>query len=265
MEKISVILTDLDGTLFRDDKSISERTVRTVEQARKKGILVGVSTARAVVNVKDSLGDFKPDFFIANGGALVAMDGKQIYTCEFTEEETRRMIAKAYEICGDDVEITMDNAAALYWNRTAEERTGSKSIFAVYTDFRNLNERAMKICVQTVDKKKAEEIASCIGMENVDMQPFSDIPWYKFSRKGATKERAIQALSEYLGVPAANMAAFGDDFSDIGMLSLCGRGIAMENAIPQVKAVADEITLSNMDDGVAFWIEKNLLQDNPVR
>ncbi len=259
MEKISIVLTDLDGTLFRDDKSISERTIRAAALARKKGILVGVSTARPIVNVKDSLGDFRPDFLITNGGALVEMDGKQIYTCEFTEEETRRMIAEAYRVCGDDVEITMDNAESLYWNRTAEERGVSESISAEYRDFKNMDKRAMKICVQTVDRDKAEKIASCIGIEKVDMQPFSDIPWYKFSRKDATKARAIQALSEYLGVSVAEMAAFGDDFSDIGMLELCGRGIAMENAIPQVKAAADEITFSNMEDGVALWIEKNLL------
>ena len=54
------------------------------------------------------------------------------------------------------------------------------------------------------------------------------------------------------------MVAFGDDFNDIGMLQFCGKGIAMKNAIPEVKAIADEICLSNEEDGVAKWITENL-------
>ena len=53
--------------------------------------------------------------------------------------------------------------------------------------------------------------------------------------------------------------AFGDDFNDIGMLKLCGKGIAMENAISQVKEVAGEITKTNNDDGVAWYVEKYIL------
>lgn len=55
------------------------------------------------------------------------------------------------------------------------------------------------------------------------------------------------------------MVAFGDDFNDIGMLKLCGKGIAMENAIQQVKDIADEICPSNENDGLAKWIEKHCL------
>lgn len=153
---------------------------------------------------------------------------------------------------GDNAEITMDNATTLYWNRPEEQRFGDIKSSAEYNDFKDFHKTAMKICVQTLDKKKAKAITSCVGLENVDMQPFSDIPWYKLSKANATKEQAILALSKYLKVPVCQMAAFGDDFNDIGMLKLCGKGIAMENAIPQVKDAADEITLSNMKDGVAF-------------
>ena len=55
------------------------------------------------------------------------------------------------------------------------------------------------------------------------------------------------------------MIAFGDDFNDIGMLKLCGKGIAMGNAIDEVKAIADYITKTNNEDGVAYYLEPNLL------
>ena len=74
----------------------------------------------------------------------------------------------------------------------------------------------------------------------------------------ATKENAIEFLSSRLGIPVSQMAAFGDDYSDMGMLKMCGKGIAVGNAIEPVKAITDEITDSCDDDGVAKWISKIL-------
>ena len=90
------------------------------------------------------------------------------------------------------------------------------------------------------------------------MLPFSDIPWYKLSKKGATKEKAIEALCNHLKISPSQIPAFGDDFNDIGMLKLCGKGIAMGNAIKEVKEAATEICQTNENDGVARWIEKSL-------
>lgn len=56
-----------------------------------------------------------------------------------------------------------------------------------------------------------------------------------------------------------NIIAFGDDFADIGMLKLCGLGIAMGNAIREVKEIADDVTKSNDEDGVAYYLEKQVL------
>ena len=70
---------------------------------------------------------------------------------------------------------------------------------------------------------------------------------------------AIQVLSEKSGICLADTAAFGDDLNDIEMLKMCGRGVAVANAIPQALDAADEITLSNEEDGVAEWLERHCL------
>ena len=91
------------------------------------------------------------------------------------------------------------------------------------------------------------------------MIAFSDDPWYRFANKHATKMRAIQELASYLGLMLENIAAFGDDFNDEEMLRRCGFGVAMGNAIPEVQAAANVICETNDNDGVAKWLEKNLL------
>lgn len=250
MENISIILSDLDGTLFRNDKSISAFTKETIRQAQAKGLLFGICTSRAKVNALKFLDGIEPDILITNGGGIVYYKEEKIYNCEFTVEESRKLIAAAFEVFGKDVTLSADNEHALYSN--SKEELGDT--FWTYNDFLDFREPCMKMCIQSLDKEKIEKVASVIGLENVDYLPFSDIPWYKLSKKAATKEKAITELCRHLNISSSKIAAFGDDFNDIGMLKLCGKGLAMENAIDQVKKAADQVCASNENDGVAKWI-----------
>ena len=73
-----------------------------------------------------------------------------------------------------------------------------------------------------------------------------------------TKEKAILKVCSVLEIKTENITAFGDDYADIGMLKLCGMGIAMGNAIPELKGKADFVTLSNNEAGVAYALEHYL-------
>lgn len=73
------------------------------------------------------------------------------------------------------------------------------------------------------------------------------------------KGKAITAICEVGHASVSEIIAFGDDYVDIGMLKVCGIGVAMGNAIQEVNDIADEITLSNEEDGVAVYLEKYLV------
>lgn len=251
-----LLLFDLDFTLLRSDKSLSAYTSSILKKCQEKGILIGFSTSRGNTNIGQLINDLGPDVVICNAGASIYHHNKLIKTVSFSLEESQQIFDRAYSICGPRVEITCDTLNTLYWNRK-EDKTEQYGPDAPYDDFKNFKEEVLKICVQTSDKEAAKKLAD--GIENCDYMPFSDIPWYKFSPKSATKESAITYLSQHLQIPVEKIAAFGDDFSDIGMLKLCGAGIAVENAIPQVKEIADQVCGSCDEDGVAHWIENNLL------
>ena len=251
--EIKLILCYLDGTILSSDKTISDKSVLVLEQCRSNGILIGFSTSRGRANIIPFEAKIKPNILICNGGASMMCRGELIYTKTFTLEETRRMLAAAYKVCGDNAEITLDTLDSIYWNRKHDKST-DYDWNSGYDDFRDFKEPAMKICVQTDDKNTAKKIAASVP--DCDMLPFSDIPWYKFSAANATKEAAICFLCEYLKITPQNVIAFGDDHNDIGMLKMCGIGVAMGNAIAEVKAVADTVTLTNDEDGVARFLEK---------
>lgn len=261
---IKLILTDLDGTLLNDNKEISDYTKIALKKIQSLGIKIGFSTGRATSSIQKHIKQIQPDVIIANGGAEVFESENLIYNCCFSAKEVQCLFDAAYKICGNQVEITCDSENKIYWNRTEKEKTVNYSTNSIYCDFKSFNQKAMKMCVQTWDEEKAKQIALSLGEGIVNYIKFSDVPWHSFYKKEATKENGIKTLAKHLSIDIENIVAFGDDFNDIGMIKLCGIGVAMGNAISQVKECADEITLSNNNDGVAYWLEKNILNKKNI-
>lgn len=252
-----LLLFDLDGTLLRSDKTISRRTLDALRKCREEGILIGISTSRAVHNCMTFLPELTPDLFIASGGAVVRYRGENIYTAEFSVEETRAMIDTARKVCGQDCELTVDSLNGHYWNYKVDPNKNDTTWGdTIYTDFENFTEKALKFCVQIFDAGQAERL---IGLfSDCDWARFEGGFWYKFTRNDATKEHAIRKACQLLGIDLADVTAFGDDIPDIGMLKLCGMGIAMGNAFDAVKEAADLVIGTNDGDGIAEYLEKRL-------
>lgn len=250
-----VLLFDLDGTLLRNDKTISERTLQVLKKCREKGILIGVSTSRGEKNSLRFIEELCPDILIASGGALVSYNGEYIYKAEFSVEETQNMIALAREICGADCEITIDTLHEHYWNYKIDPNIADASWgVSIYTDYKDFAQKSLKICVEIFESEKAAKLSECLP--DCDCAKFIDGDWYKLTKKTATKEYAILRLCEACDISVENIIAFGDDLVDIGMLQLCGKGIAMGNAVDEVKDVADTVIGTNDEDGIAKWLEE---------
>ena len=258
MSNCKLLLFDLDGTLLRSDKTISVRTLSALKKVREKGMLIGVSTSRSEQNSQAYLNQLTPDILISSGGALVKYKTEYIYKAEFSAEETNAMIHVARSICGNACEITIDTIDAHYWNYKTDPKKLDKSWGdSIYTDFSNFAECSLKMCVEIFDEAKAAELAQ--SLSDCDCIRFSDGFWYKFTKKNVTKETAIMKIAETCGFGTDAMIAFGDDYADMGMLALCGTGVAMGNAIDAVKDKADVVIGSNDEDGIADFIEKERL------
>ena len=132
-----------------------------------------------------------------------------------------------------------------------QDKSWSKGI---YTDFSDFEENALKICVDPSDEIQAGRLREALS--EYDCVRFSDGGWYKFTRKEATKEHAIRKICAMCKIQLEEVIAFGDDYVDIGMLEVCGKGVAMGNAQPEVKAAADYITATNDEDGLVQVIDR---------
>ncbi len=253
-----ILFFDLDGTLLRSDKTISPHTLQVLKKCREKGLLTGIATARSEKNSEEYIAEVKPDIIISCGGALVKYKNEYVFKAEFPNDEVKSMIKSVRELCGDDCIITLDTINAHYWNHIFDsEEIDSNWGESIYTDYSDFSENALKICFEIFDPEYVKQLFE--KYNDCKIVKFSDSEWYMFTKKSASKENAVLKLNERCGISPSNIIAFGDDFSDIGMLKLCGKGIAMGNSIDEVKNIADLVIDSNDNDGIAKYLEQSLL------
>ncbi len=258
MKKTDLIITDLDGTLLRNDKTLSEHTIKVLKKIKEKGVPICIATARGHTNALRYIKSLNPDILISSGGALISQGDKIIAQTAFSARDTQKLISTAFSLTDNKCEITADTVTRHFWNYKDDPHILSPDWGEViYTDYSDFKEEALKICVQTDNAGIAEKIAESV--KDCNYARFSDGEWYKYTKSSATKENALKEISRIFNIPLGNMAAFGDDFVDIEMIKLCGTGVAVDNAITEVKEAADYVTDSSEKDGVAKFIEKFLL------
>ena len=252
-----MILTDLDGTLIRSDGSISERTKSVLRDCQNRGIYVVIATARYWIGAERYIEEIQPDYEITTDGTLIHRHGEQIYSCNLEVEDTNRIIQDLLAL-NDKTEITVAAGREVLWN-SKHISESEKLHKAVYCDYREpLSCRANKIVAELPDDDTALKIAN---KNNCRLQSYRGEKWYAFLPKTAGKVQAIQELTNKLNISPKEIVAFGDDKHDIEMIKMCGTGVAVDNAIADIKDIADSVTLSNDEDGVAEWISKNLLTE----
>lgn len=249
-----LLLFDLDGTLLDSRKQISPRNLAAIEACRVRGILIGVATARGEATCARYVEQIQPDVVISNSGGLVRIHGEIVYSNAFTVEETIALVrAGTAEKRG----VTVDTAAHSYCNVQLDMSGWNDVELTDYSEASGFHERAFKVCIEGTDIDFAERTAALV--EDCDWLAFSDCDWFKFSRRDNDKGRALAALEQAMGVTPEEIIAFGDDYVDAAMLQTCGMGVAMGNAVEEVRRCADVVIGDNDSDAIAGFLEQRVL------
>lgn len=252
--KIKLIVTDLDRTLLRDDKTISDYTAGTLAELARRGILFVIATARPIRTVREQLSFLSFDGAVYHNGAVITA-GERIVAKYGIAGPGR--IAAAMLKDKPDRKISIESNDRMYSNMAAEELWPGVQ-YVKTADFRETEGLiADKILISA---GSLEEMSGLEGYvpEEAYLQ-LSENSVAMMMNRSATKLNGIRLLAEEYGLGLGETAAFGDDYNDIDMLSACGVGVAVANALPEVKAAADEVCGSNEEDGVARWIRENVL------
>ena len=247
MTKPQAIILDLDGTLLRSDGSVSEYTLSILDRCKVCGVRIIVATARFWFKAEKYLNIIQPDY------AILA-DGTQIYR---GDEMIAGFPMDNRQSCG----IITELGAGDFVVSTGKSLLCSRS--GIYEPWRNtfdfasgLSDPVYKIAAVLDSANEAREMADRYSCR---LLTYRDENLYGFICCDTGKFRAVCALADMLGINLQDTIAFGDDENDYDMLKNCGTGVAVANGIDSIRDVADSVTYSNDDDGVAAYLEHTVL------
>ena len=251
---IKMIVLDLDGTLLKNDKSISRKTQSILNLCRESSVKVIYATGRGgdVEKVAPSL---LFDGRIVMGGAVAYLGDSIVYSSLIPFEVARPLLIACDKY---GLKIASEISGMHYSNFIVSDEWSYITNFKV-VGFSQHNVDAEKIYaiinntddVKFIESNLPNDLYMVVARDNLAM----------IMHKEATKAKAIAKLAEIWGINKNEIAAFGDDLNDIDMLNYAGIGVAMGNAVDEVKAIADEVCLSNEEDGIAEWIlRKDLIK-----
>lgn len=246
------IVVDLDRTLLHTDKTISAYTAEVFKRCKQKGITLMVATARPFRTMRQycEVIDFDA-ISVSNGARVICGDyRKERGLCT----ESAERLLKALE-CHPDFRVTLETGEEAYSNKPIEDYYTiiSADLVAVAR-----SEGATKILVgldtprtlETVKKELTDDLYYTVANGHL----------MQIMNKSATKWNGVKAMLDICNLSAAETVYFGDDYDDIEPIRMCGVGVAVSNAIEEVKSAADYIAESNDDDGVARFIEQYILK-----
>ncbi|MCL2854775.1 MAG: HAD family hydrolase [Defluviitaleaceae bacterium] len=254
---IKMIVCDLDGTLLRSDKTVSERTLDVLAKCRQRGIKFAVATARSKFNLEKVMDEVMPDVLIYHGGAVAMANGVKLRESIMDSDLATKLMASILKRGATRFSGESDEGYFYYGERISyADFLEGLGLEVAEIDPGNTSLPPLHKIGAIVDVDKAKEVLE--AHPEVGMIAYTGESWVRFALKDATKWRAIEAVAAHLGIDTANIAAFGDDWNDVEMIENCGIGVAMANGIDQAKAVANFVCASNDDDGIAQWIENHL-------
>lgn len=265
--KYKLLAVDVDGTLLNSNKEITPNTKARIHETIEKGVIFTISSGRPVQGVQLIINKLEVDIpVITYNGAMVITgeSRKVIYSCTMKNEDVIQVERFGRER-NTTIAIWSDNQ--LFVNRADERAAKYSELSGTEAKlYENVEEVLVKgvnkiLWYDEVERINAfqEELKNIINptINFHTSQPF----FLEFVDVNASKAIALEKLGKFYGINREEMIAVGDGFNDLSMIEYAGLGVAMENAPFEIKQAADFVTRSNDNDGVAFVIEKFILNN----
>lgn len=263
---IKMLVLDLDETLLRTDKTISLYTQEVLKKAQEAGIKVVFATARPYRAIKHLMDQVACTTAVYHNGAAALLGGKNVESSKIPFKDaafTLQTLQAKYpgkKLAAEINDMIYANFDVItIWGKTQKEREILEAS-SVWTDFTDLPEiDADKIIIEINSEKEYEAVQSLLTPELYG-QLSDGKTLCLVMHRNATKLNAVKQIAEILGIARSEIAAFGDDYNDIEMIEYCGTGVAMGNAIEEVRQAADAVTATNNEDGVARYIMEHFIE-----
>ncbi|MEB3101085.1 Cof-type HAD-IIB family hydrolase [Ferviditalea candida] len=260
-----MLMIDIDDTLLNDERQIPDETKESLRLAANKGVIVTLATGRMFASAKQVAAKLNLNVpIITYQGALVknSLDDKVLYERSVPGSIVRKLIEYAESrslhlqlYYNDELLVKDDNEKAREYSRI------SNVPYRVLSDFSGLSDQPMLKLLFIEQPEELDQIQpelEEIFGKQVNITK-SKPHFLEITNAEATKGQALKLLARHYGFEPENVIAIGDSWNDQDMIAAAGVGVAMGNAVPALKQIADYITLTHNEQGVKHVIEKFIL------
>ena len=275
MPETKLIALDLDGTLLNSDKQLTERTRRALEAAAEAGIEIVPATGRFYRGMPSAVRElpFVRYVITINGAEVLDLyAGERIYSADIPAEEAAAFFAglDSLPVIYDCYMDGWGYMTAAMQEKAAEYITNIHSLEMVRTlrspvpelkaFLRGEGRAVQKMQLFTADIALRDALVDELAEKYPRFAVTTSLPNnIEINSRLADKGRALLVLAERLGIRREETMAFGDGSNDLTMIGSAGTGVAMGNALPEVKRAADLSAADCDHDGVAQVIERILI------
>ena len=277
-KNIKMIATDLDGTLLDYEMTLSSENKEALEQAADKGIILVIATGRSYLSIPDYVREIKGVKYAvtANGAKTHDMkDGRLIEGCYIS----KHAIEHVWDILNKNgimLEVFVEGRPYVHnWDYVNPQIFGATDSFIKYfmasrkpvgDIFTFIKEHETEIeNINLVFRSPSDRFDTLTKLEDIQKQygDFALTSSFPFNLEigglNVDKSTAIEKLCNSHDISRENVMCLGDNSNDAGMVNFAGIGVAMKNAVDDVKKVADFVTKSSSESGVAFAVKKFVL------
>ena len=243
------IVFDMDDTLLKNDKTISDYTIKVLNELQKLGHKIVINTARSKYYNSEYFYQIKPDYAILNGGSLI------IDKNEKTLQKSIILPNQMNELVKDFLKYTRNFSIQTYDDFLTNDHK-YKGQNAKFFDFEHneIKDEVYKIVVSFYDNEDAKFLAE---KYNLDFVPYLDGKFVRFNKRNVSKHFGNESLSQLINIPLTHFIVFGDDLGDLEMIKKSGEGVLMKNSHLVEKFQNTIVTeCTNDDDGVAKYLAK---------
>jgi Cof subfamily protein (haloacid dehalogenase superfamily) len=267
---IKLIALDMDGTLLNKEKRISDRNYQAIQSAKEAGIKIVLASGRPLQGLQSHLEHLgltgNDDFVASYNGSLVQRvgNGEILHQTSLKGEDAKVIFEISQQLGVFIHAFSVKQGLITHQQNTWTDYEAKLNGMApTVVDFNTIDDDEDIIKVMMV--ADPTDLTSAIKKLPVHLKEKYTIVqstayFLELLHLESNKGIAIAKISEALNINAEQVMCVGDAENDHAMLEFAGLGVAMENADIATKALAQYITKSNIDDGVAFAIEEKVLQ-----
>lgn len=264
-----IIALDMDGTLLNSEKKVTDRVKEALDKARAKGVKVVLATGRPIAGVRrylEELDLFKDgEYVLSYNGSLVQEITTGKIICEMGlkgidlkhfYELSKKLNVNIHAFSPERGLITPKNS------KYTEVEAEINDIDINICDFNEIDDNEDIVKIMFIDEPDILDKA-IKGISKDDFEKYGLVkstPYFlEIINKDSNKGVGLSLLAKEIGASKDEVIAVGDAGNDLAMIEYAGMGVAMGNAHEDVKAIANYITLSNEEDGVAEVVERFIL------